>query len=323
MDQEQSNITLDESILQVVKSLPEPIRRYISRAEYSTVLSQLMRRYALRVDQSAVLEREILLLLIGVEDSEQFTKSLVEEGNLDQGTMNLILTDVNTLIFEPLRAEMEHGAANAVKPAPRPAVAPEVVRAPEPVRVAPAPVRTPPAPERLVMPEDLQPVAPSPSVAPGVIEPPPPPPPPVAKSYVPPKYVPEYAQGTYAPPPQSPAYPTRENATTYIHHVAPLPKRSPVNKIQPAPAKPAAAASPKPQEITDRARLLEDREEPHINFPASPRAVARTAPPPPNLPGTFPEHTAPVAEPIIQKPLQTRPYSVDPYREPIDEGRSG
>lgn len=52
--------------------------------------------------------------------------------------------------------------------------------------------------------------------------------------------------------------------------------------------------------VTKETKLLEDHEEPHIEF-------HKTAPPPPNLPGA-----------IYHPPLPPKPYSSDPYREPIE-----
>jgi hypothetical protein len=63
-------------------------------------------------------------------------------------------------------------------------------------------------------------------------------------------------------------------------------------------------------------KLLEDHEEAHINFDKT--SV------PPNLPGVLPsiqpKPTPPVASiPSAPPPISSKPYSVDPYREPIDE----
>ena len=97
--------------------------------------------------------------------------------------------------------------------------------------------------------------------------------------------------------------------------------------------------------------LLEDHEEPHIEFHnEAPRGTqARTAPPPPNLPGTFqleaqapressrtapqnherpaapiqqPAPPSPQVRPSATPPLVRPPYSDDPYREPLD-GEAG
>jgi len=91
---------------------------------------------------------------------------------------------------------------------------------------------------------------------------------------------------------------------------------------------PAPAVPPAPNE-----KLLEDHEEPHIEFRQAPTPAnpARTAPPPPNLPGVIPEvrpspellkvePQIPIAQPKPVPPISipARPYSSDPYREPID-----
>jgi hypothetical protein len=68
-----------------------------------------MTKYNLRIDQSGVLEREIMLLLMGVENPNEFTQALVEEAKLDQQTVNNIVQDINDQIFIPLRKEEEKG----------------------------------------------------------------------------------------------------------------------------------------------------------------------------------------------------------------------
>ena len=82
------------------------------------------------------------------------------------------------------------------------------------------------------------------------------------------------------------------------------------NKIAP----PSRPAQP-PAKPMDNRKLLEDHEEPHIEFKKMP---------PPNLPGAIyhPPIPKPIVPPIPPKPIPSPPaksYSSDPYREPIDE----
>jgi hypothetical protein len=274
MNQDKQELTLEESIKQVMKTLPPVIRAYLAQGKYSVVAKSLMTKYGLRIDQGGVLEREMMLLLMGIENPAEFTKALLEEAKLDQNVVNSIVQDINTQIFMPLRAEE--------------------MKAPQ---TAP----TPPQPEKFF---HLQ---------------------------------------NKIPAPQAPR-PATQGAV-----------RNPgLRNILASVAKPA-----------DASRMLEDHEEPHIEFkkPAAPL-------PPPNLPGAMPPVAVPKAAapsapiqprpvapgarfmpnvpqravvsavpkapgspiattapippaPVQQKPsvptaAPAKPYSADPYREPIE-----
>lgn len=106
MNQDQSGLTLEESIKQVMQTLPPIIRDYLSQGKYTPVAKDMMAKYGLRIDQGGVLEREIMLLLMGIEDPAEFSKTLAEEARLDQKTVNDIMQDINEQIFIPLREEM-------------------------------------------------------------------------------------------------------------------------------------------------------------------------------------------------------------------------
>jgi hypothetical protein len=274
MEPQQQEPTLEESIKQVMQTLPPPIRNYLGQGKYSIVAKNLMTKYGLHVDQGSILEREIMLLLMGIDTPEEFTQSLAEEANLSQQTISSIVQEVNTQIFMPLQEEMKREVATA--PSARPVVQPTTWKASVPQPPRPAQVNA---------------------------------------------SVPSYS---YTPPTQ----------TSQHFHLD--------NKIPPPPR--SVQINQRPVNI---GRLLEDHEEPHIDFnrtPMSPRAV----PPPPNLPGAMPPQTippgvrfSPIAHdvqpssvipkiesqipPASVKPISSTPpelaksYVDDPYREPIDE----
>jgi hypothetical protein len=116
MNQDQPELTLEESIKQVMQTLPPIIRDYLTQGRYTLVARNLMAKYGLRIDQGGVLEREIMLLLMGIENPDEFSKALAEEAKLDQKTVNGIVEDINEQIFIPLREEMRKGPLAEVKP---------------------------------------------------------------------------------------------------------------------------------------------------------------------------------------------------------------
>lgn len=148
MDQNQSNLTFEDSIKEVMQTLPPVIRDYLAQGKYTPIAKSLMTKYNLRIDQGGVLEREIMLLLMGVENPDEFTQALVEEARLDEQTVSNIIKDVNNQIFAPLRKEEEKGGMNENIQSPAKPAAP--VAAPRPGVVTPPHIA--PLPPKTVMP---------------------------------------------------------------------------------------------------------------------------------------------------------------------------
>lgn len=346
MDQNQQDQTLEENLKEVIRNLPPILHTYVTQKEYTSVARSMVLKYSLHIDQGTILEREILLILLGIETLDDFTQALMGEAKIDQQAVSGIVQDINTQIFIPLREEMERGVSAEATPEP----------------------------ERLTMPEGMRPVMPAPPLPPrtsGVSAPPPPPPHPPAPPIptfqpaprppqaIPPNNAPVYPRGYFAPPPQSPSYPGQQNQNR-PHPVAPPPPPPPphpapisslgglINKIPPplnnaqsvlAGAHSAKQTVPVVQPL-DASHLLEDHEEPspsltpppayssgipQIEFTPLPRSAPRIAQPPQNLPGSLPPVSVPdvsvahpSATPLAPRPV-SRPYSVDPYREPVDE----
>lgn len=114
MDQAKYEPTFEESIKQVMQTLPQNIRTYISQEKYTAVVKNLMSKYNLHIDQGGVLEREIILLLMGIESPEEFTQALFEEVRINKQIISSIAKDANDQIFIPLREEMrKSGGGNA------------------------------------------------------------------------------------------------------------------------------------------------------------------------------------------------------------------
>ena len=291
-----------------MQTLPPVIREYLAQEKYTPVARNLMTKYTLRIDQGGVLEREIMLLLMGVETPDEFTKALAEEARLGQEAIAGIVQDINAQIFVPLREE-------------------------EMKRSKAAPVQPPPTPPQPVLSTGPQ---------------------------------------TYAPPLQSPRYQNQpqpqQNLSAYIRPVQrqpaaasrPAPLKAPFRPDTSVPARSPQVPAPKP---LDSSKLLEDHEEPHIEFHKTAQVGAQTplgqalrsVMPPANLPGAVAPHIIPAggrpapivaprtdtsAPPIAprptppappvpavvpppapaapQPPISPRTGGADPYREPIE-----
>ncbi|MFI5260206.1 MAG: hypothetical protein ACHQU0_00175 [Candidatus Paceibacteria bacterium] len=128
-----------------MQTLPPAIRDYLVQGKYTPVAISLANKYKLRIDQSGVLEREIALLLMGVENPDDFMKALTEEAKLDGPTVDGIVQDVNAQIFLPLRKAEEVSGTKPTSNAPQ---------APTP---APVPAHIAPLPPKIAMPQVSRP----------------------------------------------------------------------------------------------------------------------------------------------------------------------
>lgn len=250
MDQNPNEPTLEESIKEVMQTLPPPIRQYLAQGKYTFVAKNLMAKYGLRIDQGGVLERELMLLLMGIEKPDEFAESLKNEAAIPEDTVRVIMTDINQEIFIPLQKEMR--SAGSAAPETRPVQAP-----------TPAPASAP-----------------------------------ATQSYTPPSA------------PRNPVSPD----------TAPLPPKIEMPRSDAVPADVPALRHASTVSEEQRARISNIAPRPDAPLPA-------------NLPGALPPRAVPEARPsfgatmteLSAQPLSpqpaapARPYSVDPYREPIDE----
>lgn len=118
MDTGQPTRSLDESVAQVMQTLPPVVRGYLAQGTYTMVAKDLITKYRLRIDQGGILEREIMLLLMGVDNPVEFMRSLTDEAKFDRQTVNGIMQDINVRIFTPLRAEEEKSRIGSMPPKP-------------------------------------------------------------------------------------------------------------------------------------------------------------------------------------------------------------
>lgn len=150
---QESSLTLEQSVAQVLQTLPPPIRTYLQSGQHSLVAQDLMNRYRLHADQAAILEREVMLLIMGLEEPQEFEDALVHEASIPIEMVAQINEELNKSIFIPLRDQMRKAPAPA--PVSRPTIPPPKYVPVVPASPPPAPVQ--PAPS--LQPQTSPPVA--------------------------------------------------------------------------------------------------------------------------------------------------------------------
>ncbi|HYF10258.1 MAG TPA: hypothetical protein VD967_01470 [Candidatus Paceibacterota bacterium] len=106
MDQETAHI-LKESF----DRLPSLVQEAILGAEVSQAVQAIGKKRSLLLDQVGDLETEVMLLLVGLADSEEFPDNLEKNLGVDSSLAQDIAADVNEFILEPIKARMIEGTA--------------------------------------------------------------------------------------------------------------------------------------------------------------------------------------------------------------------
>lgn len=186
--QNKQELSIEESVKQIMPTLPPPVRQYLAEGRPSKVAATLMGKYGLHVDQGGIIERELMLLLMGLESPEEFAQSLKEDAQLGNDVLGGMVNDINQELLTPLRDEMRKGAEILSKNQPKPqAPGPTIIQptlrpatqpVQPPVRITPPTVPAPkqevaPLPPKIIMPRLAGSASPAPSADQPVIPAPP------------------------------------------------------------------------------------------------------------------------------------------------------
>lgn len=290
-----------------MKTLPPFLQKYLSEEKYTVAAQSLMSKHKLRMDQGGILERELLLLLMGIENPTEFAQALTDEAKIDPEVMHDLIKDINEQVFVPLRKQEEEMTKKAKLPQPqasiaRPAVpampaahpkvvvfdrpeAPKLVAKPVPAHIAPLPPKTVmPAAAGSLHDAVRAALASKPSDAKLMLE----------DHEEPHLDVPMAAA-------KAPAMPNRSESAS---------PAAPVAQAQPVVSAPKPLAPPP----VAPAHLVPGQAAPAPKPPTSSAPATPVAPRPAESPAT--PGTPPVAK---TPPPPATSYSADPYREPIDE----
>ena len=290
---------------------PPLVQEAVMSPATEQAVEEIGNQYGLHIDVVGLLMKLTSYMLVGYVGPEEFLREMRDMGGIPEAQARQIIADINKRIFIPLRERMM-GGTNARPATPAPVA---------PARPAPPPIppqaRTPGVPGT----PGVQRQAPS-----SQTEQKPPQPAPAPQ--------PSFA---YTPP-------TQTSKHFELKNLIPRPQPK-----APTPATPAAPVVPAPEKVKEveqaslMRRLLSDHEEPHTDLdknsvpPNLPGAIPPSvplptqpkpfvpptpAPPPqvrtPGVPGTpGVQHQAAPMPPAPS--ASSRSYSVDPYREPIDE----
>lgn len=97
---------IQNQIQKRLAQLPESVRRAIKNINYTAQVQSLMQKHSLRLDQAGIVDREIMLVLLGLEHPDKLFSNLMQEGGLSKDVATAIAEDLNEKIFKAIRHEL-------------------------------------------------------------------------------------------------------------------------------------------------------------------------------------------------------------------------
>jgi hypothetical protein len=159
-----------QQIRDAFKTLPGPIREFVSSPDFGDVMENMSRRHGLHIDTAGKVGDASTRMLIGLLSPVQFVTELKAAG-LPDATASAILQDLNERVFKPLHEKVREEKTPTLTPpttVSTTSVSPPAPRPPQPPptpRPAPPPIMPPPAPKPVAT---VPPPIPPPIVPPAI-----------------------------------------------------------------------------------------------------------------------------------------------------------
>ena len=102
-------IYTSEEMDEKLDSLPENIQKIIYGPEIDIAVQKIGQKYQLHIDEMGLLHAEIVDVMIGKTESEDFVPYLIETLEIDREKAASIAEEVNTLLLTHIRDAMRYG----------------------------------------------------------------------------------------------------------------------------------------------------------------------------------------------------------------------
>ena len=100
-------ITMDEETQKLIEErfndLPEELQQAINSPETRELTNKIGKKYRLHADEQRTLENELFLVMLGLENTDDFPLNLQKETHLGIDDATAITREINDQLFTPLR----------------------------------------------------------------------------------------------------------------------------------------------------------------------------------------------------------------------------
>lgn len=97
----------EKMLQEQLATLPPVVRKAIASSELEANLRELANSHKLHVDQWEDLEHEVMLTLVGIKLPEELQQNIVSEVGVTNDVAEGLAQDINRIVFEPIREELE------------------------------------------------------------------------------------------------------------------------------------------------------------------------------------------------------------------------
>ena len=120
---ENSADSIQNQIEQRMAELPQDVRDVVLSSQLGERLREIGQKHGLHIDQIGVLEDEVMLVMLGFFEPEDFNNQIANQLHLSTLDATAIAQEINQVIFLPIRESMIAFAASkrAAKPVTEPA----------------------------------------------------------------------------------------------------------------------------------------------------------------------------------------------------------
>jgi hypothetical protein len=98
---------IQDTITRQIEKLPQDVKDAVFSVDYSATLDQITKKNRLLIDQEGKLETETTLVMVGLEPLADYKKNILKNVGVDEKTANLIIVDVDDLIFKKIRISLQ------------------------------------------------------------------------------------------------------------------------------------------------------------------------------------------------------------------------
>jgi len=93
-------------LAEIYNNFPNYIKQIITDSNWENEIRKIVEKNKLRIDQGAILEREVVFIMLGVDDVENFEENLKKEANINSKIAEEISNAVSMQVFEPIMAKL-------------------------------------------------------------------------------------------------------------------------------------------------------------------------------------------------------------------------
>lgn len=103
---------LDKVLQERFATLPKVVQDAITSADVEQHLRELANTHKLHLDQWETLEDQVMLTLLGLQDSDNLAHQIEVEVGIPKETAMTLANDISQVVFEPIRQELERQLDN-------------------------------------------------------------------------------------------------------------------------------------------------------------------------------------------------------------------